>query len=321
MRDRTVETPRIGDRVLYDPGHPRPAGAPDVWDTRRTRESIVVHVGGRDPRGHGLQVASILLGDAKLDTWWAASGDLAVVGRASYADLRPLDADGTAGVVDALDGSTVALDFDGPIHSYRSGWQGFRPADPPTEGALDFVRMLLAAGANVVVHTSRADCDAGVQGVKRYLHEHGFPPLEVTYRKVPAAAYVDDRAVHFDTRKRWPYDDALLAEVVRLCRVRHTGEAHPTRRFSEDGLARQLEGEMLADVARRTADELIVDTNWLSEDFCGDGDAHGPHTWMPKPPRVGVSRDCPGTDTAGSASRQHHIDTGDYLPADERENR
>ena len=50
----------------------------------------------------------------------------------------------------------LALDFDGVLHQYASGWQGANKVpDPPVAGALEFVTV--AAGHfSVVVYSCRA---------------------------------------------------------------------------------------------------------------------------------------------------------------------
>ena len=47
---------------------------------------------------------------------------------------------------------TIALDFDGVLHSYKQGWTGDTPEDPPNEGANKFVRDLLGLGYEVVIY-------------------------------------------------------------------------------------------------------------------------------------------------------------------------
>lgn len=256
-----------GDRAVYDTGRAPLPGAPDVWQARRAVPSMVVEAGPAPADPMSANVRLWLPGQRHGEgEWWANERDLRVIARAVYVEVPRVDPS-------ALRGSTVALDFDGPVHSYRSGWTGFAATDPPTPGALTFVRTLLGAGARVVIHTSRADCAAGVKGVREFLGLHGFPELEVTYEKVPAAAYVDDRAVPFDPRvPDWP---RVLADVARLCAVRHRGESYPDERTGvedEASLARRLEGELLARLPH--ADDV---------------------------------------DTESSASRQHFIDTGRYL--------
>lgn len=120
---------------------------------------------------------------------------------------------------------TVAVDFDGVIHAYSKGWQDGSIYDEPVEGAFDALRQLMRHHA-VFVFTSREP-----EQVMPWLEGHGFDvtiddrcgrclghtedsceachgsgrltfwnvrgQLLVTQCKLPAVAYLDDRAVHF----------------------------------------------------------------------------------------------------------------------------
>jgi hypothetical protein len=111
-------------------------------------------------------------------------------------------------------GRTVAVDFDGVLHSYVSRWTGVRPADPPEPGAREFVEWLLAAGARVVVVSTRANRRRGARAIRRWLAEYGFPPLPVTRHKVNAVAYVDDRAVRYSSGN-WSACRAAVGELAQ----------------------------------------------------------------------------------------------------------
>jgi hypothetical protein len=97
----------------------------------------------------------------------------------------------------------LALDFDGVLHRYSRGWHDGTCYDVPVEGAEEACRELASAGWELVVVTARED----QQAIRNWLSEWAFPPMEVTSQKVPAVAYVDDRAVRFtnwpDIRKLW----------------------------------------------------------------------------------------------------------------------
>jgi hypothetical protein len=95
------------------------------------------------------------------------------------------------------DTETVSLDFDGVIHSYESGWTGPKPEDPPVEGAVEFVKKLINADFEVVLHSTRANTKEGKQGIENWLEQHDFPNLEVHVDKPHAEVYVDDRAFRF----------------------------------------------------------------------------------------------------------------------------
>jgi adenylylsulfate kinase len=86
---------------------------------------------------------------------------------------------------------TVCLDFDGVLADYH-GWKDKDTLDPPYPGAKEFVERVLAAGYAVVVHTTRHPIR-----IESWLHEHGFPFIEVHSRKPKALVYIDDRGFRF----------------------------------------------------------------------------------------------------------------------------
>lgn len=94
---------------------------------------------------------------------------------------------------------SIAVDCDGVIHSYTSGWQGAdQLPDPPVDGAIDFLHAVLA-DYDLVVLTTRAREAGGAEAVEAYLREHGFVgDVLVTAEKVPALWYVDDRGWRFN---------------------------------------------------------------------------------------------------------------------------
>jgi hypothetical protein len=123
----------------------------------------------------------------------------------------------------------IALDFDGVLHSYSSGWTGVIPFDPPVRDlggmkAQDFCQALLDKNHEIVVHTCRADTDNGKAVVRDYLRHHKFPKImwgpvyaeggvligyecEITDRKPRADVYIDDRGLRFEG----DFKNALLA--------------------------------------------------------------------------------------------------------------
>lgn len=108
---------------------------------------------------------------------------------------------------------TIAVDFDGVIHSYTSGWQGAHIIpDPPVAGAIDFLEYLTHDGtaANVVIFSSRARTWRGRLAIRAWLRQHsgnswnectgsrGIESIKVVAMKPAAAVYLDDRAVRFE---------------------------------------------------------------------------------------------------------------------------
>jgi hypothetical protein len=119
---------------------------------------------------------------------------------------------------------TVAVDFDGVLHSYEKGWHDGTIYGDFMPGAVVALSQLMQQYA-VFVHTTR-DAKQVARWIERtsgYAFEcttrlprtwwgkrHPFwneqGTLLVTNRKLPAIAYIDDRAVRF---VNWP--DALTA--------------------------------------------------------------------------------------------------------------
>ena len=120
---------------------------------------------------------------------------------------------------------TIAVDFDKVIHAYSQGWQDGTIYDPPLPGALDALTELMKDYA-VFIHTTRdagavagwladrgfdtlLDVDGPTHPKREFWNEQGV--LLVTDRKLPAVAYIDDRAIRFTD---WPQALADLANVV-----------------------------------------------------------------------------------------------------------
>lgn len=92
---------------------------------------------------------------------------------------------------------TIALDFDGVLHSYTSGWTGPVPFDPPVPGAQAFVEDLIKK-FHVVIFSRRALDTEGKAGIIAWLKHYGFPYLQCVPEKPNADLYVDDRGFRFE---------------------------------------------------------------------------------------------------------------------------
>lgn len=105
----------------------------------------------------------------------------------------------------------LVLDFDGVIHSYKSGWQGATTiSDDPVPGALEF---LAVATTEFEVHvlSSRSGEPGGIEAMKLWLwgHARRLPGYEDWIQKIkwptikpPAFLTIDDRAMCF--KGTWP---------------------------------------------------------------------------------------------------------------------
>ena len=103
----------------------------------------------------------------------------------------------------------LCLDFDGVIHSYKSGWQGADVVpDPPTEGAIDFIREAVDA-FRVAIFSSRTNQPMGVEAMQFWLRSQFYKveerevadpildQIEWPREKPPALITIDDRALTF----------------------------------------------------------------------------------------------------------------------------
>jgi hypothetical protein len=91
------------------------------------------------------------------------------------------------------DKAIVCVDLDGVLNDF-DGWRGADFFHPPRKGAREFLETLNGMGYRVVVFTVRYG-----PHVEAWLAEHDLTALvsEVTDKKPPAHAYVDDRAICF----------------------------------------------------------------------------------------------------------------------------
>ena len=106
----------------------------------------------------------------------------------------------------------LALDFDGVLHSYASGWQGAcTVADEPVAGAQAFCERALEHFA-LLVFSSRCSMPGGAQAIMLWLTQHHFPAgmwVSIDGVKAPATVTLDDRAWRFDGE--WPDVGELVA--------------------------------------------------------------------------------------------------------------
>jgi len=122
----------------------------------------------------------------------------------------------------------LALDFDGVIHSYTSGWQGADViSDPPVPGAMEFIDQAVEK-FQVCIFSSRSHQPGGIDAMKMWLTKHFAewlretnPKAGIQYfsdtmdeiqwplNKPPAMVSIDDRGLTFTGT--WPTIESLLA--------------------------------------------------------------------------------------------------------------
>lgn len=97
---------------------------------------------------------------------------------------------------------TICVDFDGVLHSYVTPYDKV-PKDPPTEGAIEWLKELLASEFDVAILSTRNLDDGGPKRIQDWLKENGLTDEEVKQLefwrgKDRAKIYIDDRGYHFD---------------------------------------------------------------------------------------------------------------------------
>jgi len=87
---------------------------------------------------------------------------------------------------------TVCVDFDGVLNDYRGYVEGH--TYPLNQTGIEFLRQLKEIGFRVVVLSS-----ARLADIERALHDAYLDDVvdQITNVKVPAIAYIDDRAITF----------------------------------------------------------------------------------------------------------------------------
>ena len=133
----------------------------------------------------------------------------------------------------------IAIDFDGVIHRYSQGWRDGTIYDIPIDGALKSIEKIMDSGYYVFIHSTRKpkqiknwledrlwtyhDISMGycLERFLTYGYDCKIIPfwtrfwneaytLGITNRKLPAVAYIDDRAINF---KNW---EQTLKEINNI---------------------------------------------------------------------------------------------------------
>lgn len=98
----------------------------------------------------------------------------------------------------------ICVDFDGVIHSYKSGWHGvYCIDDPPVEGAIEWLTDLVQDERfEVCIYSSRSRMIDGIKSMCEWLLEWGMTDevleeIEFPTQKPAAWLTIDDRAICF----------------------------------------------------------------------------------------------------------------------------
>jgi len=115
--------------------------------------------------------------------------------------------------------NTVAIDFDGVIHSHELGFHDGTIYGTPIEGSLEALKTL-SSKYKIVLYTAKAKADrplingkTGIELVWLWLTKYNMDSYisEVTAEKPRAICYVDDKAIRFLNWEQSLKDIALFA--------------------------------------------------------------------------------------------------------------
>lgn len=94
---------------------------------------------------------------------------------------------------------TIVFDFDGVIHSYKSGWQGVNViSDEPVDGIKEVIDELRNKNYEVVIVSTRSADINGKNAMEEWLVKYNIVVDKISDIKPPALVYIDDRAITFD---------------------------------------------------------------------------------------------------------------------------
>ena len=95
-------------------------------------------------------------------------------------------------------GKNVVFDFDGVMHPYKRGWEGAENINEgPTPGIEKVIKELRDDGYRIVIMSTRASDQPGRIAINNWLEKYEIEVDEITWKKVPAIVYIDDRAIQF----------------------------------------------------------------------------------------------------------------------------
>lgn len=107
----------------------------------------------------------------------------------------------------------LCMDFDGVIHSYKSGWKGAEIIpDDPVDGVFDWMRRAMEK-FEIHVYSSRSQELLGRAAMHTYIKSYA-PDIvdELVFSDIKPRAFltIDDRAILFDGNWKSPYFDPDL---------------------------------------------------------------------------------------------------------------
>jgi hypothetical protein len=108
-------------------------------------------------------------------------------------------------LINSEESNTIAIDFDGVIHSFELGFHDGTIYGTPIEGSIEAIKKI-AKKYTIIIYTAKAKKDrplingkTGTELVWEWLREHQLDSYikEVTAEKPRCVCYIDDKAIQF----------------------------------------------------------------------------------------------------------------------------
>ena len=102
--------------------------------------------------------------------------------------------------------NVIAIDFDGVIHNHHLGFHDGTVYGEPIHGALEAIKEI-SNNYKIVIFSSKANPDrplikgkTGIELIWEWLDKHQMKKYiqDVTFNKINAKYYIDDKAIHFN---------------------------------------------------------------------------------------------------------------------------
>jgi hypothetical protein len=108
-------------------------------------------------------------------------------------------------LISGEESSTIAIDFDGVIHSFELGFHDGTIYGTPIEGSIEAIKKI-SQKYNIVIYTAKAKKDrplingkTGIELVWEWLKKYNLDQFikDVTAEKPRCICYIDDKAIQF----------------------------------------------------------------------------------------------------------------------------
>ena len=91
----------------------------------------------------------------------------------------------------------LCFDFDGVIHSYMSGWNGYSNADDKPVDGIKETLDILKEKYEIIIYSSRCKYKEGIKCIENYMKKHNLFYDKISDKKPIAWLTIDDRAICF----------------------------------------------------------------------------------------------------------------------------